>query len=247
MDCGMREPEAVKFETTSWTLVLSARNNAQDLGVLLSRYWSPIYCYIRATGASSAEAADLTQQFVTDVVLERDLIDRASPERGRFRTFLRAAVRNFLVDQHRRAKAQRRHPELPILSIDTSRIREVEPSILDSPERAFDRQWAATVMQQAMESVRVECERGNMTRHWAVFEAAVLTPALQGGEAPLLREVSERLGCADVTQASNMIQTIRRRLNRTIRSIIADSLDSTEELESELSWLKELLGLPSQA
>jgi len=239
----MNELGGEQFQTTSWSLVLHARENTADLSELLKRYWAPIYSYIRVSGREPADAADLTQEFLTEVILGRDLIERATPERGRFRTFLKAAVRNFLIDEHRRATTQRRRAERPLVSVDVIKARGAEPASESVPDRAFDREWAATVLQQAVEKVQSDCGVPELAMYWAAFNAAVLAPALQGTEPPSVAQVAQLIGCGDAARASSMIQTIRRRLRRAIRSLVEDSLDRREELDEEMACLKEFLGM----
>src|SRR5689334_18689682 len=99
------------FHTTTWGLVLSARADPGALELLLRAYWSPVYAFIRHKGYSQHDAADLTQEFLSEVVLGRNLLVKADPARGRFRAFVKSALRNFLIDQHRRAGSQRAAPK----------------------------------------------------------------------------------------------------------------------------------------
>lgn len=232
-----------QFQTTSWSLVLNARENSVHLSELLTRYWAPIYSYIRASGRDAADAADLTQEFLAEVMLERGLIERATPERGRFRTFLKTAVRNFLVDEHRRATTRRRSADRPLVSMDAIAARGAEPSLETNPERAFDREWAAAILQAAVEQVESDCAVPELAMHWAAFQAAVLSPALQGTEPPSMAQVGQQIGCPDSLRVSSMIQTVRRRLRRAVRARVEDSLGRREELDEEMACLKEFLGV----
>ncbi len=98
---------AASFQSTLWALVLGARGDRHALEQLLRSYWSPVYAFIRRQGYSGHDASDLTQEFLSQVVLGRDLVGRATPERGRFRAFLKQALRNFLIDQHRLGKVSK--------------------------------------------------------------------------------------------------------------------------------------------
>ena len=97
------------FQTTHWSLVLRAGNrndrDAEDaLAALCGRYWYPLYAYVRRRTADVHEAQDLTQEFFARL-LEKNTLAAASPERGRFRSFLLTAVKNFLANQHDRVLA----------------------------------------------------------------------------------------------------------------------------------------------
>ncbi|MBY0311649.1 MAG: sigma-70 family RNA polymerase sigma factor [Phycisphaerales bacterium] len=103
MSGGVVEPghTAASFQSTLWALVLGARGDRHALEQLLRAYWAPVYAFIRRQGYSGHDASDLTQEFLSQVVIGRDMVGRANPERGRFRAFLKQALRNFLIDQHR--------------------------------------------------------------------------------------------------------------------------------------------------
>ena len=77
---------ASRFRTTSWTLIVHARASQGDLEELLGRYWSPVYAFLRRSGHRAEEAEDITPAFLSYVLLKRDLIGRADPQRGRFRS-----------------------------------------------------------------------------------------------------------------------------------------------------------------
>src|SRR6185503_3885334 len=147
------------FHTTSWGLVIGARADAGDLELLLRAYWSPVYAFIRRKGYSPHDAADLTQEFLSDVLVGRDLIGKADPSRGRFRAFLKSALRNFLIDQHRRADSRRAMPRQGITSINTSPALAAHDAGADDPAGAFDRQWAAAVLALTVERLEATCRQ----------------------------------------------------------------------------------------
>src|SRR6516162_1658219 len=93
----------VRFETTHWSLVLAAgeRDSPQSraaLEALCRSYWYPLYAYIRHQGFDAHRAEDLTQEFFTRF-LEKDFLGVVNPEKGKFRSFLRACVRHFLANE----------------------------------------------------------------------------------------------------------------------------------------------------
>jgi RNA polymerase sigma-70 factor (ECF subfamily) len=93
-----------QFATTHWSLVLRAGKRGsheadEALAALCQRYWFPLYAYARRRLPAIQEAEDLTQEFFARL-LEKDLLASASPERGRFRSFLLTALKNFLARAH---------------------------------------------------------------------------------------------------------------------------------------------------
>src|SRR5262245_56692074 len=97
---------AGQFATTHWSVVLAAAGEdaREALETLCQIYWSPLYVYVRRQGHSPHDAQDLTQQFFLKI-LKAESIKLANQSRGRFRTFLLAALRNFLVDEWKAARA----------------------------------------------------------------------------------------------------------------------------------------------
>src|SRR5215831_193175 len=119
----MNEPAPTTgFQTTHWTLVLTARD-AEDtaareaLGSLCATYWYPLYAFVRRQGASPEEAEDLTQEFFRRF-LERNGLASVRPEAGKFRSFLLVCLKNFLANERERANAQRRGGGRPVLTLD---------------------------------------------------------------------------------------------------------------------------------
>jgi RNA polymerase sigma-70 factor (ECF subfamily) len=134
--------ENVRFLPTPWTLVL--RGDAAALDHLARVYWKPIYFFIRRKGHDVDDAKDLTQEFWA-TMLQRAAVAKADPARGRFRTFLLAALQNFLRDEARAAGRQKRGPPpLPL---------EAEPPALP-PEDAFMQGWARELLRQAVEELK---------------------------------------------------------------------------------------------
>ena len=224
------------FQTTSWALVLSARGSRADLELLLRAYWSPVYAFIRAKGFGHHDASDLTQEFLAEILVGRDLIARADPMRGRFRAFLKSALRNFLVDQHRRAHTKRAAPDAPLASLNSdgggSAAQDSEPAT------AFDRQWAAAVIALAVERTEAACRQDGMDAQWTAFRAVVLAPLSARVKPPTMDELAVRIGASSPAQVSNMIQTVKRRFRRTLQQVVAETVSDPEDVQDELNLLQ---------
>ncbi len=237
---------AANFQSTIWSLVLGAGRGGDraHLEQLLRSYWSPVYAFIRRQGYTGHDASDLTQDFLTQVVLSRDLIGRADPAKGRFRSFLKQALRNFLIDQHRLGKAHKGRqsgqggPGVPAhldaeqhLALSTEHS---SPPVDDS----FDRAWAAAVVEITLTRLEDACLADGLEAHWTAFNLNVLGPALRRTTALPLVELARRIHAADEAQASNMLQTIKRRFRRTLREVIAETVSDTDQIEDELGQLR---------
>lgn len=240
---------AAEFQTTHWALVYSARADRSVLEQLLRMYWSPVYAFIRKQGYSGHDASDLTQEFLARVVIGRDVIGRANPERGRFRAFLKQALRNFLIDEHRTGRHSKgKHTSgraggagALSLSGPEGDVRH-EPSLTDRTFDEFDRQWAATIVEMTLQRMEDAARREGLTTHWLAFQANVLGPALRRTEARDLTTLGRELGVPDPAHLSNMLQTMKRRFRRTLREVVAETVATPSEIEQELADLRNYLG-----
>ena len=234
--------------------MLGARGDRAHLEQLLRAYWSPVYAFIRRQGYTGHDASDLTQEFMTQVVIGRDLIGRANPERGRFRSFLKHALRNFLIDQHRMGKAHKGGASTigprgsngeATVSLNDPRGKSGESgaplsiaALSPESERVFDREWAAAVIENALARLEESCLADGMESHWRGFNVNVLGPALRRTTPLSLTRLAEHIGAADETRASNMLQTVKRRFRRVLREVVAETVSDPAQVEQELADLR---------
>ena len=154
------------FLTTRWTLVRTAGRDdspqaAEALEKLCQAYWYPIYVFVRRRGREHADAQDLTQAFFTQF-LQLNPLSRLSQEQGRFRSYLRASVKNFLANEFKHAARQKRGGGATHLSIDWQVAAEqYETELVDSlsPDRHFDRAWVTTLLERVLHRLGEECAR----------------------------------------------------------------------------------------
>jgi len=135
----------------------SSRREA--LNWLCECYWYPIYAFLRRHGHAPAAAQDLTQSFLVHF-LERKSIERADPGRGRFRSYLLGALKNFLADRHDYENARMRGGEFQILplSFTTSEERYLQCPQNLSPDAIYERQWALSLIGRVLDLMRSEHE-----------------------------------------------------------------------------------------
>ena len=183
------------FQTTHWSLVLRAGNRADReaedaLAALCGRYWYPLYAYVRRRTADQHEAQDLTQEFFARL-LEKNTLAAASPERGRFRSFLLTAVKNFIANQHDWDHAAKRGGRGRTLSLDwdsgESRIK-MEPAHDLTPERLFESQWVLTLLELVMRRLQQECEAAGKAGQFERLKE-VLTGGRSGCHMPKCRRI----------------------------------------------------------
>src|ERR1700693_807966 len=145
-------PASSQFPTTRWTLVVAAgdpqRKEARPALVsLCENYWYPLYAYLRRRGYSADQAQDLTQEFFIRV-LEGRYLDRADPEKGRFRSFILTSLKFFVADEADRQRAHKRGGgAMAPLEFSSGEDRyQREPAHDETPERIFERRWALSVL-----------------------------------------------------------------------------------------------------
>lgn len=233
---------ASRFKTTCWTLVLNARADREAMADLLGRYWSPIYAYLRRDGRDGDQAEELTQAFLSDVLLGRDLLRSVDPARGRFRSFLLRSLKNYVVDVHRRQHGRDGQREFASLSGLAADGRRFEPVQSDSPDQAFTRQWATTVFNEALRRMQQECANDGMDGHWRVFEARALRPLLYGNRAASVGELAAEPDMASREQVSNVLHSAKRKFFAILVDVIAETVDDPAEIEAELDELMTALG-----
>ena len=229
---------ASQFNTTSWTLIAKAKDNEADLDDLLRRYWSPVYAYLRRKGHQTADAADLTQAFLVEVMMEKDLIGKAEANRGKFRSFLISALNNFVIDEYRRKHGRDGKRAATFVPQDQYRFDAVVVKEQDDPAGAFDRQWATTVLSEALQRVENSCRETNLDNHWIVFEERLLQPVMNGCEPTPIEELKTLLGMKDPQEIYSMLQTMKRKVDRELRRIVEETVAQPADIDQELQDLR---------
>jgi RNA polymerase sigma-70 factor (ECF subfamily) len=230
------------FQTTSWGIVLAASETESSEGVaalerLCGIYWAPLYSYLRRKGQDPEAAQDLTQQFFLKL-LQRDTIKRADQSRGRFRTFLLASLQNFLVDEWKAAQAVKRGAGRLPISLDGLEEHErmaLEPADTDTPAQAFERRWAQVVLDEAARRHQQEHARSGQLAIYDRLRALHSTFE----DAPFYSTIAAEMG-VPVGTLKSQVSRFRSRYRQHIRSVIAETVASPDEIEDEIRHLLQL-------
>jgi len=227
------------FPDTRWTLVLAAGkgetigDGRAALESLCRAYWYPVYAFIRRCGHPAEQAEDLTQEFFLRV-LSGTFLSRATPEKGRFRSFLLGAVKHFLADASDRQRALKRGGGLEHLAMDfqDGDMRYLrEPVSEETPERIFHRKWAKTVLGRVMTDLREE-----FVAEGKLDQFKRLKGYLSGSGEVKYAEVARDMQTTE-TALKSSIQRLRRRYRDLLRAEVAETVADASEVDGELRFL----------
>ena len=236
------------FLTTHWTLVDDigtfddADRNRALLGLLLKRYWKPVYCYLRRKGFDNEQAKDLTQGFFHEVVLGRKLIEKADRSKGRFRSYLLVALNNYTSSIHTAETAQKRMPEGGFLPLDIADPPDLGRIVSHyTPEESFDYAWVSALLEQVLEDLETMCYEEGKTVHWHVFHERILVPIMEGTDPASLGEICHKYDIESPRVASNMITTVKRRFQTVLRKHLGQTVTSDGQIGDELAEISKFL------
>ncbi len=229
------------FTPTRWSVVLAVADparRAEALDRLCRTYWEPLYVYIRCRDYQRHDAEDLTQSFFA-YLLERHVIEAADPERGRFRYFLLACLKNFLANERAKANAKRRDGGKIIVPLDAETAEKHYQQ--DAPEsltaqQHFDRRWALILFDRAFAQLSGEALAAGKAEQ---FEALKPFLSVKSGEANYAT-ASARLKMT-ATAVRQEVHRLRRRLRELVRAEIARTVRDPGDIDDEMRYLIKLL------
>ena len=241
----MKDPRGPReFSTTHWSLVVATRADEgseatarRALEELCRTYWYPLYAFVRYRGHSSDDAQDLTQSFFARII-ETGGFASADPERGRFRSYLLGAMKQFLANEWHRGQAQKRGGQVQFIEWD-----ELGPEARyagsskesEDPEHLFDREWALETVDGALRALREEMGKAGKGE---LFEA--LKGTLTGEDETPRGEIAARL---EMTEGAVKVAVhrLRRRYRTLLRAAIAETVSSEAERDEEMRYLAAVL------
>jgi RNA polymerase sigma-70 factor (ECF subfamily) len=221
---------------------------SEALAQLCRTYWRPIFAFVVRRVQSQEDAEDLTQDFFLNV-LKGNLLRRADPERGRFRSLLLKAVKDFLHDARDRARTRRRGGDAKFISWDEWTAE--APSRLMLPgeaekswpaEKVFDVRWAATVAEQALRRLQEECEAHKRPRVFDVLSGALTADRQDIAYEPLAAELGVKP--ADIKR---LLHRLRQRYRELLRAEIAETVADPADVDEEVRYLVSALSVGMEA
>jgi RNA polymerase sigma-70 factor (ECF subfamily) len=230
-----------RFTETHWTTVLAAAAGGcqspqaqQALARLCESYWYPLYAFIRRRGYGPHDAQDLTQGFFVHL-FEHDTLQRVDREKGRFRSFLLAALQRYLANERDKAQTLKRGGAVELVSWDEAQAQAMysaEPSDNTTPERLFERRWAGALIERVIERLRQDyAARGRAEVH------AALCPWLTGEiESGVYAELAARLRTNE-SSAKVALHRLRRRFGELLRHEVAHTVAYAADIDEEIRHL----------
>lgn len=206
----------------------------QALATLCETYWYPLYAYVRRQGYDADQAKDLTQAFFARLIEKHDVED-ARRDRGRFRSFLLASLKHFLLNEAQyRRRLKRGGGQAPLsLEFDAAEGRYLrEPPDPRTPETIFDRRWALTVLDRVLRRLRHDAGASGKTAEFDALKACL------NGDLPhgSYRALGEKLGMTEGA-VKVAVHRLRRRFQRCLREEIAQTVLTADEVDEELQYL----------
>ena len=233
-----------RFPTTRWSLVSQAKDalspeHVEAVNALVSKYWKPVFYFIRARGHGVDRAEDLTQEFFLGF-LEREWLRRVDRTRGRFRTFMLTILVRFLADQGPNRVRRQKRFEQQILSVSTlltDRDRTFEPPTDEDPESIFMQRWAMALVEHARAEVQRQLAEEDKSMRYRLFEAAVSADPLEArSQTALAREHG-----LTRDQVRYAVKDVRQRLERQLRGELRRDACPAKEIDDGVSELIQLL------
>ena len=233
-----RDEAPSHFVTTQWTQVLNAgRANstcARDaLAALCGIYWYPLYAYVRRRGYSPDDAQDLTQSFFARL-LEKNTLGAVTREKGRFRSFLLTALNHFLVDEWKKARAEKRGGG-QVFSLDATEAEDHyvrEPADALTPEKLYDRNWALALLDTVFHRLHAEYEAAGKGPLFTELKFCLTGERSTVPYATL----AARMGMPENT-VKTLVHRLRARYRELLRVEVANTVATPQEIEEELRCL----------
>jgi RNA polymerase sigma-70 factor (ECF subfamily) len=236
------------FPSTHWSVVLAAGRSAADpeiaqaaLANFCQTYWAPLYSFVRSRGYTVHDAQDLTQSFFA-YVLEHKIYARVDRQKGKFRSFLLASLKNFLAHAADAERRLKRGGGQDFLPLHEEQAKEAESlfqthSTASSEDRLFDRSWAETLLAAGLERLSADYKgksKEKLFNELRIFVAGGADPP------PTYAKLADRLGIAESTLRSHVTR-LRARYREAVRAEVRRTVHTETQVDEELHELLHVL------
>jgi RNA polymerase sigma factor (sigma-70 family) len=233
------EAAGAAFATTHWSVVLAAGRDSTPsatdaLEKLCRTYWYPLYSYVRRKGHNPEDAQDLTQDFFARL-LSKKYLRLADPARGRFRAFLLTSLKHFLIHQWEKGRTARRGGDQQVISLNEQEAESryhLEPSSQLSPEMLYDRHWALTLFERALDQLKSEFIASGKVVQFDRLKGFLSSESNDGAYAAAGSELGTSAKAVAVA-----VHRLRSRYGELVRAEIAHTVPTSAEIGDELHYL----------
>jgi RNA polymerase sigma factor (sigma-70 family) len=245
---GTTRGQSGPFASTHWSVILAAGGNqntsdiaAAALTQLCETYWPPLYSFVRSRGYTVHDAQDLTQSFFA-YLIEHKIYARADRQKGRFRSFLLASLKNFLADASDRERTLKRGGGQSFLPLHEEQAKEAESlfqthSGTSSEDQIFDRSWADALVAAGLERLSIVYRREGKEK---LFEELKIYLTGSSDPLPAYEELAARLGLVASTLRSHVTR-LRARYRDALRTEVRRTVENEAEVDEELHELLRVL------
>ncbi len=227
-----------QFHSTRWSLIAQAQVGSTvgraALEELCNTYWFPIYEYIRRRGQQPDDARDLTQELFASI-LSRDGFARATPDKGRFRSYILTAAKNLISEQFRNRQTTKRGGQVRLWSIDCATAEQRmqwEPLDQQTPERIFEMRWAKQILTDAFAQLDALNAEPTRREYYLKLRSFI---AIDSDTVPYA-EVAQELQASE-TALRVQVHRLRKKFRELLRQSVAETLVDPGEIDDELSYL----------
>lgn len=234
-----------RFQTTSLSALaeLSSEDEAgrrKALDILISRYWPPVYAFLRHRGEDSENAAELTQAFFAEVVFKRKLFESVDKSRGKLKSLILVALRHFCIDCNRKQKSK-----VFAISLTQEQLQIEDAKMCHTNsgqnDQSFEKRWAMGILEETLRRCEAHYRNIGLERNWRLFEARVLLPAVNCVSPLPLAEIATNAGFDSPASAAAAIQSVKRRADILLREVVAETLADGEDLDAEVMEIRSLI------
>ena len=224
------------FAQTRWSIVLAARDGGAGSGYgramaeLARTYWPPLYAFLRRNGNPPDRAEDLTQAFFLRLI-ERNDLRSVDATKGKFSSFVMAALKHFVANERDKERAQKRGGGVKTVSLSQGEAESNYRNDLadtSTPEQLFNRRWASAVLHRVVDRLQDEYRRRDQL---PLFESlhGTLTGEVTAGYATLAGRLGTTEGALQVA-AHRMRKRYRELLRKEVAQTVSDPTLVDEEL-----------------
>jgi DNA-directed RNA polymerase specialized sigma24 family protein len=248
---GSAQVQSDPFAPTHWSVIIAAGKSQvapevakAALAQLCETYWAPLYTFVRSRGHSMHDAQDLTQGFFA-YLIEHKIYARADQQKGKFRSFLLASLKNFMADSRDHEQALKRGGAYDFLPLNEEQVGEAESMFQThfasgesiGEDRLFERSWAEALVAAGLEQLAAAYRAEGKER---LFQELKIFLTGSSDPLPSYADLATRLGTVASTLRSHVTR-LRAQYRKALRAEVRRTVDTEAEVDEELRELLRVL------